>query len=94
MSQVEVLVEQGIEAAAAGTGTEVLVEVRTSVEVLIERSAEVLIEHGPSEVIVELQPAEALTEVQTFTEVVEVGIQGPPGPPGDVAGTIDGGTFF
>lgn len=94
MSQVEVLVEHDTEVAAGESGVEVLTEIQTTTEVLVEQSVEVLVEQGSAEVIVELQPAEALTEVQTFTEVVEVGIQGPPGPPGDVAGTIDGGTFF
>lgn len=45
---------------------------------------EVLVENG----------IETVVEVETVTEVLEISIQGPPGPPGDVAGIVDGGTFF
>lgn len=93
MSDVEVLVEQAVDSVGAAGGVEVIVEKETAVEVLAEQVVEVITE-TMADVLVEVGDTEVLVDVKTEAEVIEKAVQGPPGPPGDIGGVIDGGTFF
>lgn len=82
MSDVEVLIEQAVESVGAAEGVEVIVEKEIAVEVLAEQVVEVITE-TTADVMVEVGETEVLVEVQTASEIVEVALQGPPGPPGN-----------